>query len=389
MTYDFDTVTDRRRTDSLKWHIGETELPMWVADMDFKTAPEIIKAVEDRLSHGIFGYSIIPDYWYDCYGDWWEKRHNFRLEHDWLLFCIGVVPAVSSMIRHLTKSDEKVLIQPPVYNAFFHAIKDNGRGLAENPLKCENGEYSVDFDDLDKKLSDPKVTLMILCSPHNPIGKIWDRETLAKIGELCAKHKVTVISDEIHCDLTDPGVDYIPFASVNDICRNNSITCIAPTKTFNLAGMKTSAVAVPHKDLRRRVQKGLYVDGLDEPNGFSCIAAYAAYTQGERWLDQLRQYLYKNKQLVRDFISRELPQINVTKCEATYLMWLDCGKVKGFDENSPSFIREKTGLFLSEGKIFGKQGEKCMRMNTACPKALLEEGLQRLKQGIRAVEDNS
>lgn len=388
MTYDFDTPINRINTDSLKWHVGGNELPMWVADMDFKAAPEILEALKERINHGIFGYSIIPDYWYDCYGDWWEKKHNFRLERDWLLFCSGIVPAVSCLIRYFTKPDEKVLIQPPVYNAFFYVIKENGRETAENPLKYENGEYSVDFEDLEQKLSDPKVTLMILCSPHNPIGRIWDKETLEKIGELCARYNVTVISDEIHCDLTDPDTDYIPFASVNETCRNNSITCVAPTKTFNLAGMKTSALAVPNEQLRCRAERALGTDELSDPNGFSCIAANAAYTKGEDWLNQLRQYLYENKQLVRDFIENELPQISLTRCEATYLMWLDCGGVKGFTADSPQFIRDKTGLFLSEGRIFGKQGEKCMRMNIACPKVTLREGLQRLKKGIDLVEKN-
>ncbi len=387
MTYNFDEVIDRRPTDSVKWKVAENELPMWVADMDFKTAPEIVKAVENRLSHGIFGYSIIPDFWYTAYMDWWRNRHNFAIEKDWLLFSTGVVPAISSMIRHLTKPDEKVLIQPPVYNAFFHVIEDNDRETAENPLIYEKVEYSVDFEDLDKKLSDPKVTLMILCSPHNPIGKIWDKNTLKKIGELCQKHGTLIISDEIHCDLTDPGRDYIPFASVCKDCK--SITCIAPTKTFNLAGMKTAALVIPDEALRQKVKKAIYTDSLNDANGFSCIAAHAAYTEGEPWLNQLRQYLYENKQIVYDFISKEIPQVTTTNCEATYLMWLDCGKVKGFTKDSPQFIREKTGLFLSEGKIYGKQGEKCMRLNVACPKSTLQDGLNRLKKGIELVEENS
>ena len=389
MKYDFDTPINRRNTDSLKWSVGEMELPLWVADMDFKTAPEILQRIRERTEHGVFGYSIIPDYWYEAYCDWWERRHGLAVKRDWLLFASGIVPAISSVIRHLTKPDERVLIQPPVYNAFFHIIKDNGREIAENPLNYKNGEYSVDFEDLEKKLSDPKVTLMILCNPHNPIGKLWDRETLEKIGELCAENGVTVVSDEIHCDLTDPNVDYIPFASVSELCGNNSITCVAPTKTFNLAGMKTSALIVPNEALRRRVGRGLDIDCLGDPNGFSCDAAYAAYTYGDDWLNQLRQYLFENKTMVKEFVSNELPQITLTECEATYLMWLNCGGVRGFNGDSPKFIREKTGLFLSEGRIFGREGEKCMRMNVACTKATLSDALERLKKGIAEVENTA
>lgn len=387
MKYDFDTHINRRDTDSLKWNVGEDELPLWVADMDFKTAPEILLALKERMEHGVFGYSIIPDYWYDAYCEWWGKRHDLTVKKDWLIFAGGVVPAISSMIRHLTKADEKVLIQPPVYNAFFHIIQDNEREIAENPLMCNNGEYSADFADLEKKLADPKVTMMILCNPHNPIGKIWDRDTLEKIGELCAENGVVVVSDEIHCDLTDPGLDYVPFASVSRQCAYNSITCVAPTKTFNLAGMKSSALIIPDDELRGRVSRGLSIDCLSDPNGFSCDAAYAAYTYGGAWLDQLRQYLFENKAMVKEFLAKELPQVSVTECEATYLMWVNCENVKGFNGESPKFIREKTGLFLSEGRIFGKEGEKCMRMNVACTKETLREALERLKKGIAEVEN--
>ncbi|MDE6580649.1 MAG: aminotransferase class I/II-fold pyridoxal phosphate-dependent enzyme, partial [Ruminiclostridium sp.] len=280
-----------------------------------------------------------------------------------------------------------VLIQPPVYNAFFHIIQDNEREIAENPLNYKDGEYSVDFEDLAKKLADPKVTMMILCNPHNPIGKIWDKETLEKIGELCAENGVIVVSDEIHCDLTDPGLDYVPFASISGNCGNNSITCVAPTKTFNLAGMKSSALIIPNDEIRQRVSKGLNIDCLSDPNGFACDAAYEAYTYGEVWLNQLRQYLFENKTIVKEFLAKELPQVSVTKCEATYLMWLNCENVEEFNGESPKFIREKTGLFLSEGRIFGKEGEKCMRMNVACTKETLRDALERLKKGIAEVEN--
>jgi cystathionine beta-lyase len=250
MQYQFDKKIERRNTGSLKWKVGEGELPMWVADMDFETAPEILSAIRQRAEHAVFGYTILSEEWYQSIMNWWERRHGLRMEREWLLFCSGVVPAVSSIVRRMTTVGEKVLIQTPVYNAFFSSILNNGRKIAENQLKYEDGVYSVDFEDLEEKLADPQTTLMILCNPHNPIGKIWDRETLEKIGDLCWKHHVRVVSDEIHCDLTDPGCDYVPFASVSEKCRENSITCIAPTKTFNLAGLQTSAVVIADEHLR-------------------------------------------------------------------------------------------------------------------------------------------
>ena len=295
MKYDFDTPINRRNTNSLKWDIAENELPMWVADMDFKAAPEIQAAIEQRVAHGVFGYSVIPDEWNQAYIGWWQRRHGLTAEKDWLIFCTGVVPAISSIVRKLTTPAEKVLIQTPVYNIFFNSILNNGREVLENSLKYSGGEYEIDFDDLEKKLSDPQVSLMILCNPHNPVGKIWDKDTLEKIGELCYKHNVVVISDEIHCDLTDPGKEYIPFASVSEKCRNNSITCVAPTKAFNIAGLQTAAVIVPNPALRHKVWRALNTDEVAEPNAFAVQAAIAAFTKGEEWLDELRQYIFENK----------------------------------------------------------------------------------------------
>ena len=233
--YDFDTPIDRTNTQSLKWDVAENELPMWVADMDFKTAPEIIEAVNKRAAHGVFGYSIIPESWNEAVAGWWSRRHNWDIDKDWLVFCTGVIPSVSSIVRKLTTPNENVVIQTPVYNIFFNSIINNGRRVLENPLRYENGEYSIDWEDLKNKLANPQTSLMILCNPQNPSGKIWSKEDLSRIGELCARYYVTVVSDEIHCDLTDPGKEYIPFASVSDVCRDISITCVAPTKTFNLS----------------------------------------------------------------------------------------------------------------------------------------------------------
>lgn len=384
MIYDFDRVTDRRGTGSLKWDVSERELPMWVADMDFPAAPAIRDAVLKRAEHGIFGYCVIPDAWYDAYIEWWESRHHFRMEKEWLLFTTGVIPAVSSAVRKLTTVGENVLVQTPVYHIFFHSIANNGRNVMAVPLQYDGENYSIDFAELEEKLSDPQTTMMILCNPHNPVGKIWDRETLARIGELCFRHHVTVLSDEIHCDLTAPGREYIPFASVSDICRNISVTCIAPTKTFNVAGIQTAAVAVADPVLRHKMRRGLNTDEVAEPNVFAVDTAIAAYTKGAPWLDALREYIDGNKRLVSGFLQENLPEIRAVHSEATYLMWLDCRRLSGNSKEISHFLREKTGLYLSEGGQYGRGGETFLRMNVACPRSVVADGLNRLREGILA-----
>lgn len=386
MAYDFDQIVDRRGTGSLKWDVAEGELPMWVADMDFQTAPEIRQALAERLQHGVFGYGIIPDEWYEAYIGWWKERHGFTMEKDWLIFCTGVVPAISSMVRKLTTPAEKVLIQTPVYNIFFNSIYNNGCNVLQSPLAYNGKEYAIDFEDLEAKLADPQTTLMILCNPHNPVGKIWDRETLARIGTLCQKHHVIVISDEIHCDLTEPGKSYIPFASVSEACRNNSITCIAPTKAFNMAGMQTAAVSVPNPVLRHKVWRGLNTDEIAEPNAFAVPAAVAAFTKGSVWLDALRAYVQQSKERVVQFVAQELPQLSVVPSEATYLLWLDCGKLGGDGAEIAQVIRRETGLYLSDGDQYGGNGNQFLRMNLACPHSVMEDGLRRLKAGILAYQ---
>ncbi|MCH5191536.1 MAG: pyridoxal phosphate-dependent aminotransferase [Oscillospiraceae bacterium] len=386
MKYDFDTPINRRNTNSLKWDIPENELPMWVADMDFPTAPEIRTAIEARAAHGVFGYSVIPDEWYEAYIGWWQRRHNFTIEKDWLIFCTGVVPAVSSVVRKLTTPAEKVLIQTPVYNIFFNSILNNGRQVLESSLKYNNGGYEIDFEDLERKLSDPQVSLMILCNPHNPVGKIWDRETLERIGELCHRHNVVVLSDEIHCDLTDPGTEYIPFASVSENCRENSITCIAPTKAFNLAGLQTAAVMIPNAALRHKVWRALNTDEVAEPNAFAVDATVAAFTKGDAWLNELRQYIFENKIRTAEFVKEKIPKLRVVPSQATYLLWLDCSELTDSANEVAEYIRNKTGLYLSEGSQYGSGGESFLRLNVACPRSTLEDGLTRLQAGIEAYE---
>ena len=384
MKYDFDKMTDRWNTGSMKWAVNENELPMWVADMDFETAPAVKAALERRVSHGIFGYTEVTKEWYQAIISWWEKRHNFSVEKDWLIFSTGVVPSISSIVRKMTTVGENVLILTPVYNIFYNSILNNGRHVLESNLVYENGEYHIDFVDLEEKLSNPQTTLLLLCNPHNPTGNIWDRETLQRIGELCSTHHVLVLSDEIHCDLTDPGCEYVPFASVSEACRYNSITCMAPTKTFNLAGLQTAAVMVPDPVIRHKLNRGLNTDEVAEPNVFAIGAAVAAFEKGEPWLEELRQYLYSNKQLVRAFVEQEIPGLKVVPSQATYLLWLDCSEITEDATELAEFIRKDSGLYLTEGEEYGACGRKFMRLNTACPKARLKEGLERLKQSVIA-----
>ena len=415
MRYDFDRIIDRRSTNSMKWNVAEGELPMWVADMDFATVPEVTEMLQRRAAHGLFGYAEETDQWRQAYARWWRERHHFEMEEDWLVFSTGVVPTISSAVRKLTTPNENVVIQTPVYHVFFNSILNNGCRALENRLIYRDGVYEMDFDDLERKLADPQTTLMILCNPHNPVGKIWDRQTLARIGELCEKYHVTVISDEIHCDLTDPGKEYIPFASVSDTCKRISVTCMAPTKTFNLAGLQTSAAMVPDPFLRHKIWRAVNTDEVGEPGAFAVEAAVTAYTYGAPWLDALREYICESKQMVSDFVKEQLPQLHLVPSEATYLLWLDCGRLLvaggkqvgvGADggrtagertdgtaagtaaeptaEELAAFIRHETGLYLSAGNEFGGNGSNFLRMNIACPKTVLRDGLERLKRGCDA-----
>jgi len=385
MKYDFDTPVQRYGTDSIKWDVKEGELPMWVADMDFRTAPQIIDAIKERADHGVFGYMTDIPEWYDAYINWWSSRHDFTMQKDWLMFATGVIPIISSAVRKLTTPGEKVIIQTPVYNVFFNCIQNNGCTVVENPLVYENGGYRMDFDDLESKLKDPQVTLMILCNPQNPAGRIWSREELAKVGELCAANNVIVISDEIHCDITAPDRSYVPFASVSETCRNNCIMCIAPTKAFNLAGMKSAAACVPNRSLRHKIWRAINTDEVAEPNSFAVIAAIKAFNESGDWLDELREYIEGNRRRVTEFINTELPELFVVPGDATYLLWIDISKLNTGSREFAKSLRSKTGLFLTEGIHYGKNGDGFVRLNIACPRVTLEDGLQRLKEGVRSL----
>lgn len=379
----FDEIINRRDTGSMKWDVPEGELPMWVADMDFKTAPEVIKAMIERAEEGVFGYTLLTDAWYEAYQDWWGRRHNFEIQKEWLLFCTGVVPAISSVVRKMTTVGENVVVMTPVYNIFFNSIINNGRNILESRLKYENGLYTIDFKNLEEKLANPQTSLLILCNPHNPVGKIWSREELERIGELCSRHHVLVLSDEIHCDLTKPGRSYIPFASASELCKKNSITCVAPTKAFNLAGLQTAAVIVPNAAIRHKVNRGLNTDEVAEPNVFAALAPAAAFGKGEQWLEDLKKYLWENRKFAEEFIRTQIPEVSAVQADATYLLWLDCRNVIGASWELCQFIRENNGLYLSDGSEY-RDGGGFLRMNLACPKEQVKEGLRRLKEGVAA-----
>lgn len=389
MKYDFDTVINRRGTDAIKWDVPDSELPMWVADMDFATAPEISEALSERLSRDVFGYANVPGAWRTAYVDWWRERHDLAMDPGNLVFCSGVIPAISSTVRKLTTPNEKVIIQTPVYGTFYNCIRNNGCRELESPLLYDGSAYTMDFDDLERKMSDPQATLMILCNPHNPVGKIWDREALAKVGELAKRYGVTVIADEIHCDITAPGTSYVPFASVSADCREVSITCIAPTKAFNLAGLQTAAVYIPNPFLRHKIWRALNTDEVAEPNSFATAAAIAAFTKGGAWLDAMREYVFENRRTVTEMLAASLPEVTVVKGEATYLLWIDVGAFSEDSGKISGFLRKEAGLFLSDGLQYGPGGEHHLRMNIACPRALCEEGAKRLIGGLLRLREKN
>lgn len=379
--FDFESVIERKGTNSLKWDLFGDDVPMWVADMDFKVAPAIQEAIQKRVSHPIYGYTIVPDELFESYISWWDRRYGFKMSKENMLYSTGVMPSISSMIRCLTDEGDEILIQSPVYHVFFYVIEDNNRKVVENQLIYENDEYKIDFDDLDEKLSEVK--LMILCNPQNPVGRIWSKEDLAKIGKLCRKHDVVLISDEIHCDLTDPDVKYNPFETSSDY--NNVITCLSPSKSFNIAGFQSSIVHTRNEELLDMIKTQMHVDNSDSCNVFATSAVIAAYDESEKWLEELKEVLYENKSIVREYLANELPVIKLIECDATYLLWLDCSALGVASNVLSGFLRENQGLFLSSGSDFGQCGDSFLRMNIACPQKLLKEGLARLKAGVTAL----
>ena len=381
--YDFDSIVDRHNTDSMKWTVGDGELPMWVADMDFMVAPEIREALQKKLDHGIFGYSVPSEAWREAYINWWDRKHHFKMEREWLHFVEGIVPAVASAIRKFSAPAENVLLMTPVYNHFFYSIEQTGRKILESPLHYERGVYSIDWLQLEQDLAHPKTTLLVLCNPQNPTGNIWSPEDLAHIGELAVRHGVLVLSDEIHCDVTDPDKTYIPFASVNEQCKNNCVMFVSPTKSFNVAGIKTAAVCVPNPALRGRMWASLKSDEIAGVNYFALQTAITAFNECENWLDEALKYIYANKQTLSEYLKMNIPELKLVHSEATYLQWIDCSNLPGDPSTFSAFLREKTGLFVSAGGAYGKVGLNFIRINIACPRRLLSDGLERLKKGVK------
>ncbi len=383
MKYDFGELINRRGTNSLKWDVAEGELPMWVADMDFKTAPEILSALESKLKTGILGYQIVPESWYKAFAGWWKRRHALDIKEEWLCFCTGVVPAVTSAVKRITNAGDNVVLQTPVYDIFFHSVENTGRHVLENSLLYSDGKYSVDFNDLEEKLADPLTTMMILCNPHNPAGRVWTEEELARIGSLCKKHGVTVLSDEIHCDLTRPGIDYVPFARVNADCADISVTCLSATKAFNIAGLQSAGVMISNRALREKIVRGLNSDEVAEPNAFAIEGAVCAFEKGESWLEELREYIAANEDTAVSFINEKLPQIIPVKAQATYLLWLDCSAVCLSAEKLCAHIRQTTGLYVTAGNLYRGNGKTFVRLNLACPRERLSDGLARFEKGVK------
>ena len=386
MTYNFDEVVNRKGSNSYKWDTNRNNevLPMWVADMDFKTAPPIIEALTQRVQHGVFGYANVPDAYYNAVIDWFDRRHQFPIEKDWMIYTIGVVPAVSAIILAMTQPGDKVIVQEPVYNCFFSSIRNNQCESVSNDLIYSNGKYSIDFDDLEAKAADPKAKVMLLCNPHNPAGRVWTKEELSRIGEICFRNNVFVVSDEIHCDLVHPGHKHIPFASLGERFLENSATCIAPSKTFNLAGLQVANIVAYDAEIRKKIDKAININEVCDISPFAITALIAAYThpESEKWLDDLKQYLWENSQIVKEFFAENLPQFPILPLEATYLMWIDCSVLNLTSDELLDKMIEAENIRLNEGIIYGKAGEGFMRLNIACPKETLQEGLQRTKRAL-------
>lgn len=381
MKYDFDEIILRRGTNSYKWDTAKDEdiLPMWVADMDFRTAPPVIEALTKRAQQGVFGYTKVPQAYYDAVTGWFRKRHNFSFDKEHLLFTSGVVPALSAVIKALTDPCDHVIVQTPVYNCFFSSIRNNNCGSFANSLIYAEGKYSIDFDDLEKKAADPRAKLLLLCNPHNPVGRVWSLDELTRIGEICLRNQVIVVSDEIHCDLVYNGQTHIPFASINKEFLYNSITLTAPSKTFNLAGLQVANILAADDLMRRKIDKALNVNEVCEINAFAVEALIAAYTEGEEWLEELKVYLYDNYELLSDFFRTCLPHLKVLPLEATYLVWVDCSVLKLSSKEITDRLMMKEKLWLNEGAMYGEAGERFIRINIATQRDRLLQGLRKIR----------
>ena len=382
----FDELLDRRGTNSLKWDVGPDELPLWVADMDFATAPPVLEAIGKKLELGVLGYQIIPDEYPAAVASWWKRRHGVDFAPETITLTTGTVPAISSMVRSLTQPGDSVVVLTPVYNVFFASIRNSGREISASRLLETAEGFNIDWEDLESRLRDPKTTLLIFCNPHNPTGTIWSAAELARVGELCADNGVSVISDEVHCDLTVPGTHYTPFAAASPTCAQLSATCVAASKAFNIAGIQSGAVVIANEHLRQHVVAGFNRDEVAEPNVIAVEASIAAYTQGEAWLEELREYLFANKAHAAAQINA-IAGLKTQPSPATYLLWIDVTGITADSSALTEHLRRTTGLVLSDGAEFDPSGPAHLRMNVACPRARLDDALTRLRAGINSFPD--
>ncbi len=381
MQYNFDEIIPRRGTNSVKWDSMESAdiLPMWVADMDFLTAPAIVEALQRRMAHGIFGYTRVPDAYYEAVANWFARRHQWQIQREWMIYTSGVVPALSAIIKALTVPGDKVLIQTPVYNCFFSSIRNNGCETISNPLLYADNTFTVNYAELEEKAADPKVKVMLLCNPHNPAGRVWTREELTRIGEICIRNGVTVIADEIHCELVMPGYTYTPFASLSEEFLRHSVTCVSPSKAFNIAGLQIANIVCADASMRAKIDRAININEVCDVNPFGVIGTIAAYNEGEEWLLQLLDYLKQNYLRMKTFCTEHLPQFPITVLEGTYLVWMDCRALHMPSEALEEQLTREAGLRLNAGTMYGTEGEGFMRWNIACPQTVLSEGLKRFE----------
>jgi cystathionine beta-lyase len=388
MKYDFDELVPRQGSHSFKWDAaGDPDmLPLWVADMDFRAAPEIIAALERRVRHGVFGYTKVPPAYFDAVVGWFARRHGFTFAKEHVLPTTGVVPALAAIIRALCGPGDRVLVQTPVYNHFFPSIVNQGCEVLESDLLYRDGAYGVDFADLEAKAKDPRAKLMLLCHPHNPVGRAWTVAELERIGDICLASGVTVVSDEIHCDLVHEGHRHVPFASIREDFLRASITCTSPSKTFNLAGLQVANLMVADDALRGKIELALHANEIALLSPFAIAALLAAYGEGDAWLDALKSYLRANDEYMRSFLREHLPQLYVLPLEATYLAWVDCSALKVPSAELGETLRTRGKVWVNEGTLYGASGEGFLRINLGCPRSTLAKGLTRLRDVIARLE---
>lgn len=385
MEYDFDRINERRGTGSYKWDsaAGRDVLPLWVADMDFRTAPPIVDALRRRVDQGIFGYTLVGDSYYSAVTDWFAQRHGWSIDRDWIIYTSGVVPAISAVIKALTRPGDAVLILTPVYNCFFSSIRNNGCATIESELLYDGRTYKIDFDDLERKTADPRVKLLLFSNPHNPAGRVWTRREMTRVGEICLRNGVIVVSDEIHCELVFPGHRYTPFASISEEFLANSVTCISPSKAFNIAGLQIANIVCADAGRRRRIDRAINDNEVCDVNPFGVIATEAAYREGAGWLEALLEYLYGNYNYMKDYCREHLPEFPLAELEGTYLVWMDCRSLGVASEALEERLVGEADLWLNAGTMYGRAGQGFMRWNIACPRSVLAEALRRFENFVR------